>query len=98
MKLTPYPLRFPQGERSFFLQPGEHLENGIQDIYILSAEEGLVLRALEAFMDTEAVEVGGDSEGGKVARRRGWGHVRVFLFHPSLLFIYSPVFFFLLGG
>nr|XP_023648056.1 major vault protein [Paramormyrops kingsleyae] len=45
-----------KGERSFFLQPGEHLENGIQDIYILSAEEGLVLRALEAFMDTEAVE------------------------------------------
>ncbi|XP_072560917.1 major vault protein isoform X1 [Paramormyrops kingsleyae] len=54
-----------KGERSFFLQPGEHLENGIQDIYILSAEEGLVLRALEAFMDTEAVEVGGDSGEGE---------------------------------
>jgi hypothetical protein len=36
-----------QGERSFFLQPGEHLEEGIQDVYILSEEEGLVLRAVE---------------------------------------------------
>lgn len=44
-----------QGERSFFLRPGEHLENGIQDVYVLSEEEGLVLRAVEAFNDTEAV-------------------------------------------
>ncbi|XP_028842269.1 major vault protein [Denticeps clupeoides] len=46
--------RVVKGERSFFLQPGEHLENGIQDVYILSEEEGLVLRAVEAFADTEA--------------------------------------------
>ncbi|RXN38773.1 major vault [Labeo rohita] len=44
-----------QGERSFFLRPGEHLENGIQDVYVLSEEEGLVLRAIEAFIDTEGV-------------------------------------------
>ncbi len=44
-----------QGERSFFLQPGEHLEHGIQDVYVLSEEEGLVLRAVEAFNDTEEV-------------------------------------------
>uniref|UniRef100_A0A8C7US20 Major vault protein n=1 Tax=Oncorhynchus mykiss TaxID=8022 RepID=A0A8C7US20_ONCMY len=37
--------RVCKGERSFFLQPGEHLEEGIQDVYILSEEEGLVLRA-----------------------------------------------------
>uniref|UniRef100_A0AAX7SSM3 Major vault protein n=1 Tax=Astatotilapia calliptera TaxID=8154 RepID=A0AAX7SSM3_ASTCA len=37
--------RVVKGERSFFLQPGEHLENGIQDVYVLSEEEGLVLRA-----------------------------------------------------
>ncbi|XP_048846931.1 major vault protein [Brienomyrus brachyistius] len=65
-----------KGERSFFLQPGEHLENGIQDIYILSAEEGLVLRALEAFMDTEAEdelkeEGGSQSKKGGVVRRPG---------------------------
>lgn len=42
-----------QGERSFFLQPGEHLEQGIQDVYVLSEEEGLVLRAVEAFNDSE---------------------------------------------
>uniref|UniRef100_A0AAX7SV22 Major vault protein n=1 Tax=Astatotilapia calliptera TaxID=8154 RepID=A0AAX7SV22_ASTCA len=39
--------RVVKGERSFFLQPGEHLENGIQDVYVLSEEEGLVLRAVE---------------------------------------------------
>uniref|UniRef100_A0A3Q2Q115 Major vault protein n=1 Tax=Fundulus heteroclitus TaxID=8078 RepID=A0A3Q2Q115_FUNHE len=42
-----------KGERSFFLQPGEQLENGIQNVYVLSEEEGLVLRAVEAFNDTE---------------------------------------------
>ncbi|GLD68350.1 major vault protein [Lates japonicus] len=45
--------RVVKGERSFFLQPGEHLEHGIQDVYVLSEEEGLVLRAVEAFNDTE---------------------------------------------
>uniref|UniRef100_A0A667YAD3 Major vault protein n=1 Tax=Myripristis murdjan TaxID=586833 RepID=A0A667YAD3_9TELE len=39
--------RVVKGERSFFLQPGEHLEHGIQDVYVLSEEEGLVLRAVE---------------------------------------------------
>ncbi|XP_067088115.1 major vault protein-like [Osmerus mordax] len=51
--------RVVKGERSFFLQPGEHLETGIQDIYVLSEEEGLVLRAVEAFNDTEKVKTGG---------------------------------------
>ncbi|XP_030266665.1 major vault protein [Sparus aurata] len=45
--------RVVKGERSFFLQPGEYLEQGIQDVYVLSEEEGLVLRAVEAFNDTE---------------------------------------------
>ncbi|XP_022624362.1 major vault protein [Seriola dumerili] len=48
--------RVVKGERSFFLQPGEHLEHGIQDVYVLSEEEGLVLRAVEAFNDTEQRE------------------------------------------
>lgn len=48
--------RVVKGERSFFLQPGEHLENGIQDVYVLSEEEGLVLRAVEAFNDTQEQE------------------------------------------
>ncbi|XP_071322119.1 major vault protein [Trachinotus anak] len=48
--------RVVKGERSFFLQPGEHLEHGIQDVYVLSEEEGLVLRAVEAFNDTEERE------------------------------------------
>ncbi|XP_039979955.1 major vault protein isoform X2 [Xiphias gladius] len=47
--------RVVKGERSFFLQPGECLEQGTQDVYVLSEEEGLVLRAVEAFNDTEEV-------------------------------------------
>uniref|UniRef100_A0A669B0A9 Major vault protein n=1 Tax=Oreochromis niloticus TaxID=8128 RepID=A0A669B0A9_ORENI len=51
--------RVVKGERSFFLQPGEHLENGIQDVYVLSEEEGLVLRAVETFNDTQEEEEDG---------------------------------------
>merc|ERR1719483_713934 len=40
-----------KGEKSFFLQPGEILEKGIQDIFVLSDNEGLLLRATEAFED-----------------------------------------------
>lgn len=40
-----------KGEKSFFLQPGEELENGIQDVYVLGDDEGLVLRALEKYSD-----------------------------------------------
>ncbi|XP_072298870.1 major vault protein [Eucyclogobius newberryi] len=45
-----------KGERSFFLRPGERLENGIQDVFVLSEDEGLVLRAVEAFMDEDPLE------------------------------------------
>ncbi|XP_043955654.1 major vault protein [Gambusia affinis] len=51
-----------KGERSFFLQPGEELENGIQSVYVLSEEEGLVLRAVEAFHDTENEEAAEEEE------------------------------------
>ncbi|XP_016517168.1 major vault protein [Poecilia formosa] len=51
-----------KGELSFFLQPGEELENGIQSVYVLSEEEGLVLRAVEAFHDTEYEEAAEDEE------------------------------------
>jgi hypothetical protein len=40
-----------KGEKSFFLQPGEKLENGIQDVYVLGEDEGLILKCLEAFDD-----------------------------------------------
>ncbi|XP_036408425.1 major vault protein [Megalops cyprinoides] len=70
--------RVVKGEKSFFLQPGERLEQGIQDVYVLSEEEGLVLRAVEAFTDTEGQEEeeeDGDGEGrsgvGSVLRRPG---------------------------
>uniref|UniRef100_T1J2H3 Major vault protein n=1 Tax=Strigamia maritima TaxID=126957 RepID=T1J2H3_STRMM len=40
-----------KGEKSFFLFPGEQLEAGIQAVYVLSENEGLVLKAKEAFED-----------------------------------------------
>ena len=42
-----------KGEKSFFLQPGEQLESGIEDIYILGDDEGIVLRALVEYEDTQ---------------------------------------------
>ncbi|XP_016109604.1 major vault protein [Sinocyclocheilus grahami] len=74
--VTPLQIVYPdtalrlQGERSFFLRPGEHLENGIQDVYVLSEEEGLVLRAVEAFVDTEGEELD-EEEGESRAKKRG---------------------------
>ena len=40
-----------KGEKCFFLQPGEKLEKGVQDIYVLMDDEGLVLKCIEAFDD-----------------------------------------------
>lgn len=67
--------RVVKGERSFFLQPGEHLEQGIQDVYVLSEEEGLVLRAVEAFRDTEEEEEDEDDLGEQGAKRSRRGGV-----------------------
>ncbi|KAL0993658.1 hypothetical protein UPYG_G00111190 [Umbra pygmaea] len=60
--------RVVKGERSFFLLPGEHLEAGIQDVYVLSEEEGLVLRAVEAFNDTQEGETEDEEEEGESAK------------------------------
>jgi len=43
--------RLVKGEKSFFLQPGELLENGVQDVFVLGENEGIVLKALEAHKD-----------------------------------------------
>ena len=40
-----------KGPTSFFLRPGERLAQGIQNIYVLGAEESLLLRASEAYGD-----------------------------------------------
>ena len=45
-----------KGEVSFFLQPGESLENGIQSVHVLGEEEALLLKAREAFVDESKVE------------------------------------------
>ncbi|NXU51451.1 MVP protein, partial [Turnix velox] len=53
-----------KGEKSFFLQPGERLQAGIQDVYVLSENEGLLLQALQAIKDI-------DKEGKEVIHRAG---------------------------
>ncbi|KAF6125901.1 major vault protein [Phyllostomus discolor] len=52
-----------KGEKSFFLQPGERLERGIQDVYVLSEQQGLLLRALQPLEEEEDEE--------KVSRKAG---------------------------
>jgi len=49
-----------KGEASFFLRPGERLENGIQPIYVLEEDEALLLRAREAFPDGKETRKPGD--------------------------------------
>ncbi|XP_068280859.1 major vault protein isoform X3 [Nyctibius grandis] len=56
--------RVVKGEKSFFLQPGERLQAGIQDVYVLSEDEGLLLQALQTIKDTE-------EDGTEVTRRAG---------------------------
>lgn len=53
-----------KGESTFFLRPGEKLEKGIQNIYVLGEEEALLLKAKVAFDETVDKEK-------KVHRRAG---------------------------
>jgi len=48
------------GEQSFFLQPGERLEAGIQSVHVLESDEALLLRAREQFVDGETTRSPGD--------------------------------------
>lgn len=50
-----------QGEKSFFLQPGEELENSIQDVIILNENSAVLLQCKERFKDeTGEIRVPGD--------------------------------------
>jgi len=49
-----------KGDKSFFLQPGEKLEKGIQNVHVLGEDEGLILKATEEFMDVETKRAPGD--------------------------------------
>jgi len=40
-----------KGECSFFLKPGEQLESGIENAYLLQDDQGLILRAMEDHTD-----------------------------------------------
>ena len=48
--------RLVKGEKSFFLQPGERLEKGIQDVFVLGEDEGLILKCIEPFEDENKVK------------------------------------------
>ena len=37
------------------MRPGEKLEKGIQNVYVLGEDEGLILKANEAFTDPDQV-------------------------------------------
>ena len=43
--------RVVRGRTSFFLRPGERLENGIQQDYLLEADQSLLVQALEQFTE-----------------------------------------------
>jgi len=45
-----------KGEKNFFLQPGEKLEKGIQDFYVLMEDEGLILKCIETFEDEQKIK------------------------------------------
>jgi len=49
-----------RGPCTFFLQPQESLENGIQDIHVLSTGESLLLRAKQEFNDNGTTRNPGD--------------------------------------
>jgi major vault protein len=45
-----------KGEKSFFLQPGEELEKGIQNVIILNENEAVLLQCKERFRDEDSEE------------------------------------------
>lgn len=45
-----------EGESSFFLKPGEQLESGIQDAYLVQDDQALILRAMEEYTDSSGDE------------------------------------------
>lgn len=49
-----------QGLSSFFLHPGEYLETGIRNIYVLGEQEALLLKARESFEDGNITRQPGD--------------------------------------
>ncbi|CAL8079479.1 unnamed protein product [Calicophoron daubneyi] len=56
-----------RGEKCFFLRPGEELENGVQDTFILQSNEGIILRAMQRFED-QIPGLTGDEPSSKVRK------------------------------
>eukprot|EP00727_Mastigamoeba_balamuthi_P005074 m51a1_g14565 putative major vault protein (1512) ;mRNA; f:1049567-1056001 len=50
--------RLVRGPATFFLRPGESLENRVEEAYVLAASEALVVRAREEFVDGDDAATG----------------------------------------
>ncbi|OWY97339.1 Major vault protein, partial [Phytophthora megakarya] len=66
-----------KGEATFFLQPGEQLENGrVEDICVLADDEAVLLQAVESFVELPDVKVGEpEGEDGSPVKKKS-GHIR----------------------
>merc|ERR1712072_1555063 len=49
-----------KGEVSFFLLPGETLENGVEEVYVLAEDEALLLQSVESFEDGDSKRASGE--------------------------------------
>ncbi|RLN70202.1 hypothetical protein BBJ28_00020555, partial [Nothophytophthora sp. Chile5] len=66
-----------KGEASFFLQPGEQLENGrVEDICVLADDEAVLLQAIEPFVDLleEEGDEPEDEDDSHVQKKKATGH------------------------
>eukprot|EP01104_Vermistella_antarctica_P010585 TRINITY_DN2835_c0_g1_i1.p1 TRINITY_DN2835_c0_g1~~TRINITY_DN2835_c0_g1_i1.p1 ORF type:complete len:1000 (+),score=216.38 TRINITY_DN2835_c0_g1_i1:372-3002(+) len=71
------------GEASFFLQPGESLENGIQEVYVLGEQEGLLLKAKEEFEEILPARLCTDYDDDTVALVEGDDKMRRVVHRPG---------------
>lgn len=46
--------RLVKGPASFFLKPGEILENGVQNAIVLRSDEGLIVKAIKSHVEDVA--------------------------------------------
>lgn len=49
-----------KGEVSFFLLPGETLENEVEEVYVLAEDEALLLQSVESFEDGDSKRASGE--------------------------------------
>jgi major vault protein len=58
------------GPNAFFLQPGESMPEGVQDVYVLDEDEALLVQAAEEIIKTEEVIVNKKTEIKKIVEKK----------------------------